>query len=194
MRRSSTHPPARPRRDGTHSKDPAATYTKNHGTLRHGFKAHLLTDRRGIILDYRFDTARPHDSRYIDDLTAAAPAGETVYADSAYRAKARSDSLAQRRITDRIAHKRVRGQAELTAAQKRHNHAVAVVRAAVEHPRAWMVKMGYRAVRYRGLARNGVDFCLTALAYNLKRSFSLLGQGLSRSRPHRHNGLAPGAA
>ena len=44
-----------------------------------------------------------------------------------------------------------------------------------EHPFAWMRNMGYRKVRYRGLARNALDFGLLAAAYNLKRSFSLRG-------------------
>ncbi len=38
--------------------------------------------------------------------------------------------------------------------------------------------MGYRKARYRGLTRNGLDFGLTALAYNIKRSLSLLGMAL----------------
>ena len=54
-----------------------------------------------------------------------------------------------------------------------------VVRAFVEHPRAWMVKMGYTAVRYRGLTRNALDFALMSIAYNFKRSFHLLGQPLT---------------
>ena len=39
--------------DGTerHTHDACATYTKNHGTLRHGYKAHLATDTRGIVTD-----------------------------------------------------------------------------------------------------------------------------------------------
>lgn len=54
--------------DGTerHTHDACATYTKNHGTLRHGYKAHLATDTRGIVTDWVFDTARPHDSNHID--------------------------------------------------------------------------------------------------------------------------------
>ena len=34
--------------------------------------------------------------------------------------------------------------------------------------------MGYRFARYRGLARNGLDFALMAVAYNFKRSLSLV--------------------
>lgn len=161
-----------------HTRDRCATYTKNHGTLRHGYKAHIATDTRGMITDWMFDTAKVHDSQHIDTLTK----DETlaVYADSAYSSKDRRQRLADDGVTDRIVHKRVRGQTELTAEQKRHNTTCSKVRAFVEHPRAWMVRqMGYVAVRYRGLSRNALDFSLTAIAYNFKRSFHLLGRALT---------------
>ena len=43
--------------------------------------------------------------------------------------------------------------------------------------------MGYTVARYRGLTRNALDFSLMAVAYNLKRSFSLLGQPLTPAKP-----------
>lgn len=163
-----------------HTHDRTATYTKNHGTLRHGYKAHLATDTRGMIVDWVFDTARPHDSKHIDQLTKQEQTA--VYADSAYSDKTRRQALKDRGALDRITHKRVRGQAALSADQKAHNTKCSKIRAFVEHPRAWMVKMGYTCVRYRGLARNALDFALVAIAYNFKRSFHLLGQPLTVAR------------
>ena len=176
--------------DGTerHTRDGCATYTKNHGTLRHGYKAHLATDTRGLITDWVFDTARPHDSNHVDHLTREESVA--VYADSAYSSNDRRQRLEDRGVLDRVVHKRVRGQKELTPRQKAHNTACSVVRAFVEHPRAWMTKMGYAAARYRGLARNALDFALTAVAYNFKRSFSLLGRPLTKPRPHRPDRLS----
>ena len=176
--------------DGTerHTHDACATYTRNHGTLRHGYKAHLATDTRGLVTDWVFDTARPHDSNHIDPLTAAEPTA--VYADSAYRSKDRERALAGRGVRPMIVHKRVRGQEELTPDQRAHNTACSRVRAFVEHPRAWMAKMGYAAARYRGLTRNALDFALTAVAYNLKRSFALLGRPLTKPRPDRPDRLS----
>lgn len=176
--------------DGTerHTRDGCASYTRNHGTLRHGYKAHLATDTRGVITDWVFDTARPHDSNHVDHLTRGE--GAAVYADSAYSSKERRERLKGGGVLDRIVHKRVRGQKELTPQQKAHNTACSVVRAFVEHPRAWMVKMGYTAARYRGLVRNALDFALTAVAYNFKRSFSLLGRPLGRPRPNRPDRLS----
>jgi IS5 family transposase len=163
-----------------HTHDRAASYTKNHGTLRHGYKAHLATDTRGMIIDWVFDTAAPHDSNHIDQLTE--PERTAVYADSAYSSQERRARLKEHGITDRIVHKRVRGQEQLSPEQKTHNTACSKVRAFVEHPRAWMVKMGYTAVRYRGLTRNALDFALMSIAYNFKRSFHLLGQPLTPAR------------
>jgi transposase, IS5 family len=176
--------------DGTerHTHDRCATYTKNHGTLRHGYKAHLVTDTRGMITDWLFDTARPHDSNHIDPLTESEQTA--IYADSAYRSKQREEDLIRRRVKSGIVQKRVRGQAELTAEQKRHNTRCSVVRSFVEHPRAWMIKMGYTAVRYRGLTRNALDFALMAVAYNFKKTFSLLGRPLTRPRRDRPDRLS----
>ena len=96
-------------------------------------------------------------------------------ADSAYADQEREARLARRGVVYGVVQKRVRGQAELTPAQRRMNRLWSAVRAVVEHPFAWLRNMGYRKVRYCGLQRNALDFGLYAAAYNLKRSFSLLG-------------------
>ena len=137
--------------------------------LMHGV---IATDANGMIKDYRFDTARVHDSQHIDDLIADEQQG--VYADSAYMDQKRKAKLEDRGIFCGIIQRKVRGQKELTPEQKRHNRLVAGIRAVVEHPFAWMKNTGYRSVRYRGLSRNGLDFGLHVIAYNFKRSFSLL--------------------
>ena len=161
----------RKRSDGISTKDKTASYTKKHGKIHHGYKAHIATDRNGIIKDYRFDTARVHDSKHIDDLTSDEQ--HSIWADSAYMDSERKKRLEDEGIFCGIIERRVRGQKELTPEQKRHNRLVAGIRAVVEHPFAWMKNTGYRRVRYRGLRRNGLDFALHAIAYNFKRSFSL---------------------
>jgi transposase, IS5 family len=159
------------RADGTSTKDPAATTTKKHGRTYNGFKAHVATDKRGIIKDYVFDTARSSDHEHADELMK----NETkeVYADSGYMSKARSEALKKRHVFPGIAYRRVKGQKELTAEQRAHNRLVAGIRAFVEHPFAWMRKMNFWRARYRGLVRNALDFAMRAIAYNLKRSLSL---------------------
>ena len=162
--------------EGQSTRDRAASFTKKHGRTYHGYKAHVNVSKDRLVTDYVFDTAKVHDSQHIDGLIE----GETkaVWADSAYMKEQRSQDLAERGVHDGIVRRRVRGQAELTEAQQAHNRAASKVRALVEHPFAWMGQMGYGRARYRGLRRNGLDFGLTALAYNIKRSLSLLGMAL----------------
>jgi IS5 family transposase len=161
----------RKREDGGNTRDRTASYTKKNDRIYHGFKAHIATDTNGIIKDYRFDTAKVHDSHHIDDLTSDEK--HSIFADSAYMSRQRKKALEDKGIFCGIIHKRVRGQKELTPEQKWHNRLVAGFRAVVEHPFAWMKNTGYRRARYCGLSRNGVDFGLHAIAYNFKRSFSL---------------------
>lgn len=161
---------------GDSTRDRCASFTKKHGRTYHGFKAHVNVSTDRLITDYVFDTAKVHDSQHIDQLIEGE--SEAVYADSAYMDAQRSEALAGQGIHDGIVQRRVRGQAELTQTQQAHNRAASKVRALVEHPFAWMDQMGYGKARYRGLCRNGLDFGLTALAYNIKRSLSLLGMAL----------------
>lgn len=96
-----------------------------------------------------------------------------MYADSAYMDKERKRTLNARGVFCGIVERRVRGQDALSERQKRHNRMVAGIRAIVEHPFAWMKRVGAGKTRYRGLSRNGLDFALHLVAYNFKRSFSL---------------------
>lgn len=166
-------PRGRTKADGTSTRDAEASFTKKNDRTYHGYKGHIATDRRGVIKDYRFDTAKVHDSQRIDELTRR----EKVFigADSAYMDRAREDRLARRGVCFGVVQRRVRGQTDLSALQRAANRVWSTIRAVVEHPFAWMRNMGYRKARYRGLARNSLDFGLMATAYNLKRSFSLRG-------------------
>ena len=164
-------PRGRKRSDGSSTRDCDASYVSKSGQVHHGYKAHIATDRRGIIKDFRFSTASVHDSRFIDELTAAE--SHSVWADSAYMDKARHDALGIRGVFYGISYRRGRGQKDLTSGQREHNRLVAGIRAVVEHPFAWVKNWGFRWVRYRGLRRNKLDFAMHAVAYNFKRSFSL---------------------
>lgn len=160
------------RDDGTSTRDPEASFTKKNGETYHGYKGSINADRSALVVDYRFSDAAPHDSKFIDELTA----GETkmVVADTAYRSAEREAELTARGVTCAIAFKRKQGQKDLPPLLKKLNRMIASVRAVVEHPFAWMRQMGYRRVRYRGRRRNELDFALLLVAYNWKRSLSLI--------------------
>lgn len=160
------------RADGSDTTDPAARKTVKGGRSYHGYRAHVATDRRGIITDYVYDTASVSEHEHFDHL--ARNEKKAVIADSGCRSKDRVDRLRQRGVIAGICHRRVRGQKELTPQQKRFNRLIAPIRAFVEHPFAWIKsRLNNRRVRYRGLCRNALDFALAAVACNFCRSFTL---------------------
>ncbi|MEK6677126.1 MAG: hypothetical protein AABZ47_15915 [Planctomycetota bacterium] len=50
-------PRGRLRSNGESTRDAEASYIKKAGQVRHGYMAHIATDRKGIIKDFRFTTA-----------------------------------------------------------------------------------------------------------------------------------------
>jgi IS5 family transposase len=162
----------RKRDDGSSTRDEDASFTKKHGKTHHGYKGHIACDLSGIVTDYRFTTAKEHDSRRIDELTVNERTA--VLADSAYASRTRRAELTRRGVIDGIIYKRERGQPALYGWQERWNTLVSRLRARVEHPFGMLKhQLGYRRVRYRGRAQNEFDFALTLAACNLKRSLSL---------------------
>lgn len=160
------------RADGTPGGDPAATQCVKGGRPYHGFRAHVATDRRGIVTDYVYDTASVSEHEHFDHL--ARNERKAVFADSGCRSAARIRALRQRGVTPFFCHRRVRGQRELRPEQRRLNRLIAPIRAFVEHPFAWFKgRLNNRRCRYRGLSRNAFDFALSAVAYNFCRSFTL---------------------
>lgn len=160
------------RDDGSGSGDPCATKTVKGGRVYHGYRAHVATDRNGIITDYVYDTAAVSEHEHFDHL--ARNETRAVFADSGCRSKDRVQRLRDRGVVAGLCHRRVRGQKELTAQQKRLNRLIAPIRAFVEHPFGWIKgRLANRRCRYRGLARNALDFALSAVACNFCRSFSL---------------------
>jgi IS5 family transposase len=159
------------RDDGTRSGDPCASKTAKGGRSYHGYRAHIATDRRGIITDYVYDTASVSEHEHFDHL--ARNETRVVFADSGCRSKERVERLRQRGVVAAFCHGRVKAQKELRPEQKRMNRLIAPLRAFVEHPIGWIKgRLNNRRVRYRGLARNAMDFALSAMACNFCRSFT----------------------
>lgn len=160
------------RADGSSSADLCASTSVKGGRAYHGYRAHIATDRRGIITDYVYDSASVSEHEHFDHL--ARNEHKAVIADSGCRSRDRVQRLRDRGVVAGLCHRRVRGQKELTAEQKRFNRLIAPLRAFVEHPFAWIKgRLHNRRVRYRGVARNALDFALSAVACNFCRSFTL---------------------
>lgn len=153
------------------SKVKAATHTKKHGRIYHGYKAHVASDGNALITDYIMDTAKVHDINHFEQLTENEK--EAVFADSAYRDTERRKRIEKRGAFYCVIHRRVRGQAELTHEQKRHNRLCASVRGIGEMPFAWLRRAGRKWTRYRGLRKTATDFGLWATSYNLWQSLSV---------------------
>lgn len=164
--------------DGTSSGDPLASTTVKNGRSYHGYRVHFATDRRGMITDYVYDTARVSEHEHFDQL--ACREKKFVCADSGCRSRDRIERLRQRGVVAGLCHHRVRGQKELSPSQKRLNRLLAPIRAFVEHPLAWIkTRLNNRRCRYRGLTCNALDFALAAMACNWCRSFSLKKEALA---------------
>lgn len=166
-------PTGRPRKhdDLESSKDKAATHTKKHGRVYHGYKAHVASNADALITDYRVDTAKVHDVKHFKALTEHER--EAVWADSAYRSQEHQERVEANGAFFGVAHRRVRGQAELTPEQRRHNKLCARFRGICEMPFAWMRRAGRKRTRYRGLRKTGTDLGLWAASYNLWRSLTV---------------------
>jgi transposase, IS5 family len=160
------------RADGSSSADPCTSKTVKGGRTYNGYRAHVSTDRQGLITDFVFDTAAESEHTHFDQL--AQNETKAVYADSGCRSKERVAKLRSRGVLAGICHRRVRGQAELTPTQKRLNRLIAPIRAFVEHPFGWIkARLNNRRARYRGVRRNALDFSLSAVCWNWCRSLSL---------------------
>lgn len=84
------------RTDGSSTADPCATKTFKSGRIYHGYRAHVATDRNGIITDYVFDTAAASEHEHFDHL--ARNEKRAVFADSGCRSKDRIQRLRDRGV------------------------------------------------------------------------------------------------
>jgi IS5 family transposase len=157
------------RPDGSNAGDACASKTFKSGRVYHGYRVHIATDRQGLISDYVFDTAAASEHEHFDHLARRETGA--VFADSGCRSKARIEQHRRRGVKAFFCHRRVRGQKQLRPEQVRTNRLIAPIRAFVEHPLAFIkTRLNNRRARYRGLARNALDFALMAVAWNFCRA------------------------
>src|SRR3712207_2758017 len=141
----------------------------------HGYKAHVATDEdAGLVRGVEVTTANVHDAA---ELAAVLPRGPgDVYADSAC-----TGGPAERLIIGRGGRPRTvwtgiwgRGP-EALARLEAHNAAVRRVRCRIEKVfGTWKRSYGLRRMRWLGLAKAGLQVRLAAMAYNLRRTITLL--------------------
>jgi IS5 family transposase len=140
----------------------------------HGYKAHIATDQEaGLIRGVEITTANVHDAA---ELEAVLPPelGE-VYGDSAFAGARPEGVIRARGGTPRLVHTSTWGGPDALARLEAHNAAVRRIRARIEKVfGTWKRCYGLRRMRWRGLAKAGLQVRLGAMAYNLRRSWRLL--------------------
>jgi IS5 family transposase len=152
------------------ARDPEMHQVKKGGEWHFGMKAHVGTDRRGIVHSLSTTAANVSDISQLPQLLHGQE--REVFGDQAYWSEAHRQGALKRGIRYRI-NRRPRYAHPLTRAQRQLNRLRSAIRARGEHA-FHVVKTlwGFTKVRYRGLAKNTARlFSCFALAnlYLLRR-------------------------
>lgn len=153
--------------------DPDAGFTKKHGRAYFGYKLHIGVDAGSeLIRALETSSADLHDGEAFGALVTGDEA--KVYGDKAYGSQKNRDFLSRMGIADALMYKAARNR-PLKSWQEWFNKAVSVVRSGVERVFG-TGKTGYGLgqTRYFGEARVAGDCYTFAIAYNLRRTLSLV--------------------
>ena len=149
-------------------RDPEMSQTKKGNQWYFGAKAHIGVDAHsGLVHTVEVTTAKSSDIKSMSNLLHGDERlviGDGGYHRNEYSVDANHEGARPRIVTP---FKRKAGQ-QLTQWQKQVNHALAKLRAIVEHPfRVVKRQFGYTKVRYRGLAKNGAQMVTLFALSNL---------------------------
>jgi IS5 family transposase len=156
--------------------DPEAGWTQKGGVYTHGYKAHVAVDEvHGFVQATVATGAEVHDSQVFGALLTGEETA--VYGDKAYGSAANRQWLAQGGTKDCLLYKASKNK-PLTPWQRWLNKLYGPIRQTIERTFAhWKGVLGLTRARYRGWAKNQVQFDLLAMAYNLRRSLKLIPSG-----------------
>jgi transposase, IS5 family len=142
----------------------------------HGFKAHVGADAdTAMVEEIAVTPANINDGKAGPDALPDNPGD--VFADSAYRGNHFGDAVRAKGGTPRIVATSMwgRDEAETQARLEAHNQPIHRIRGRIEKIfGTWKRSYGLRRMRWRGLAKAGVQIRLTAIAYNMKRSLKII--------------------
>lgn len=142
----------------------------------HGFKAHVGADAEtALVEEIAVTPANVNDGKAGPGALPADPGD--VFADSAYRGRLFGDAVRAKGGTPRIAATGMwgRDEEETRARLQAWNRPIHRVRARIEKIfGTWKRSYGLRRMRWRGRAKAAVQVRLTAIAYNLKRTLTIL--------------------
>jgi transposase, IS5 family len=145
----------------------------------HGFKAHVASDKDGgIVRVVEVTPANVNDGRMLAAVLPDQP-GE-VYADLAYESHASDERIRQAGGRPCLPAKGIWGDEAARARLESWNREVGRVRRRIEKIfGTWKRSYGLRRMRWLGLAKAGLQVRLTAIAYNLRRSVTILSERIA---------------
>lgn len=158
------------------SVDKDARWIKKGGKSTYGFKGHVLVDSNGIIESLSVTPANVHDTVIFPELIESTPLseGDIVYADKGYHSAANKELLKQRKLEDKIMHKRKRNEPEDDAIKQR-NKEISQHRYVIERTFGTLKRSyGWSKSRYLGLEKTTFYLYIRCLAYNIKRAMKVL--------------------
>lgn len=140
----------------------------------HGYKAHVATDEgAGLIRGVEVTTANVHDAAELEAVLP--PEAGDVYADSAFNGDKPGKAIRARGGMPKVVQTGTWGGAAALARLKAHNAEVRRIRCRIEKVFGTCKRSyGLRRMRWLGLAKAGLQVRLTAIAYNLRRTVTLL--------------------
>jgi len=153
-------------------RDKDASFTKRGSKTTYGYKGHVGVDvKTNVIHSVEFTPANIHDTQKFNDLLLSTE--RVVYADKGYANKNRKQYLYKQGIRCGILDKGYRNT-PLTQEQKKRNKKLSAIRNRVEQPFAFFKQvLQYTRCRYFDLARNRLQFVLSAVVYNIRKMLSL---------------------
>ncbi|MBO1077047.1 IS5 family transposase [Roseomonas marmotae] len=143
----------------------------------HGYKAHVGADGDTAIVERVSVTpGNAHDGRSGEGALPDKPG--TVFADSAYRGQLFAAAVRIRGGVPHVAQSSIWAHEDDRTAVRRlrdWNNSIHRVRCRIEKVfGTWKRSYGLRRMRWRGLAKAALQVCLTAMAYNLKRTATIM--------------------
>ena len=145
-------------------RDPEMSQSKKGNQWYFGMKAHIGVDSRsGLVHTAGVTTGKVHDAKVMDNLIREDD--RAIYGDKGYVNNKKRRAAKAAGVVWAVKEKANPGR-PLTPEQKHRNARTGPIRAKVEHVfRVLKCQLGYRKVRYRGIAKNGAQvFALLALA------------------------------
>ena len=151
--------------------DHEARFVKKGKKSYYGYKHHVCTDKRGLVIKLHTTPANRNDTKELPNLleSASLPERTRVFADKGYDSASNRSCLSERKLRDGIMRRKVKGK-EFPKWEEVRNRAISKRRCFVEHTFGGIhLWFGGGVTRYVGVERTHTQGILEALAYNIKR-------------------------